>query len=122
MPPTRSRGGDRWPADRRTRSTTIAACARKSPYARLVSELARLQFWWEEAKLRPGVTPGDATAIPATSEGPHRKLTLRLDAELAKWFRAMGHGYQARMNYALRCWMLSVVTREVDPREAWRRG
>jgi uncharacterized protein (DUF4415 family) len=91
-------------------------------YARLVAELTQMQGWWERVKPRPGVLPRDATGIAATAEGPRAKLTLKLDAEVVKWFRAMGHGYQARMNYVLRCWMLSVVTREVDPREAWRRG
>jgi uncharacterized protein (DUF4415 family) len=91
-------------------------------YARLVAELAHMQVWWDRARLRPAVIPRDAGGIAATAEGRRSKLTLKLDAEVVKWFRAMGHGYQARMNYVLRCWMLSVVTREIDPREAWRRG
>ncbi len=34
-------------------------------------------------------------------EEPKVKVTLYLDASVAKMFRAMGHGYQARIN---RCW------------------
>ena len=32
-----------------------------------------------------------------------------------------GLGYQARMNYALRSWMLSIVEREIAAGEAGRR-
>jgi uncharacterized protein (DUF4415 family) len=90
-------------------------------YARLVSELERMQVWWDRAKARPGVIPRDASGVAATAEGRRSKLTLKLDAEVVKWFRAMGLGYQARMNDVLRNWMLSVVTREIDPAEAWRK-
>lgn len=89
-------------------------------YARLVSELAVLQWRWDRDRLKPGMLPpGGAAATPPP--GPRRKLTLKLDADVAKWFRAMGHGYQARMNYALRCWMVSVVERELAAdAELWR--
>ena len=90
-------------------------------YARLVAELADMQVWWNRARRKPGVIPRDAAGIAAVAPGPRTKLTLQLDAEVAKWFRAMGLGYQARMDYALRSWMLSVVTREIEPREAWRK-
>ena len=34
--------------------------------------------------------PGDAAGIAAAAPGPRTKLTLKLDAEVVKWFRAMG--------------------------------
>ena len=82
-------------------------------YARLVAELAEMQDWWDRDRLRPGVIPRDAAGIAAASPGPRTKLTLKLDAEVAKWFRAMGLGYQARMNHVLRSWMREVVEREI---------
>ena len=90
-------------------------------YARLVAELAEMQVWWNRDRQKPGVIPRDAAGIAATAPGPRTKLTLKLDAEVVKWFRAMGLGYQARMNYALRSWMLSVVTREIAAGETGRR-
>ena len=30
-----------------------------------------------------------------------------------KWFRGMGHGYQARMNAVLRSLMLAVISKEI---------
>ncbi len=81
-------------------------------YARLVAELAEMRGWWDRARLKPGVIPRGAEGIPAAAPGRRTKLTLKLDAEVVKFFRAMGLGYQARMNHALRAWMLSVVERE----------
>jgi uncharacterized protein (DUF4415 family) len=81
-------------------------------YARFVAELGRMQSWWDRERRKPGMVPeGGFPAAPPP--GRRAKLTLNLDAEVAKWFRAMGHGYQARMNHALRSWMVSVVEREI---------
>ena len=52
--------------------------------------------------------PAEAVAEAA---GPPTKLTVSFDAEVVKWFRAMGLGYQARMNHVLRSWMRSVSPR-----------
>ena len=38
---------------------------------------------------------------------------MKFDAEVVKWFRAMGLGYQARMNHVLKCWMLSAIEKEI---------
>ena len=81
-------------------------------YAQLVAELRRMKAWWSRARLQPGVVPKDAAAI-AAAPGRRTKLTLKLDADVVKWFRAMGLGYQARMDYALRSWMLSVIAQEL---------
>ncbi|WP_316015902.1 BrnA antitoxin family protein [Roseobacter sp. HKCCA0434] len=35
------------------------------------------------------------------------KLTIRVDADVAKFYRAMGTGYGARMNAILRTWMMA---------------
>ncbi len=76
-------------------------------YARCVSELVQMQAWWDRERQKPKVVPAGGFAVKAP--GGRTKLTLALDAEVAKWFRAMGHGYQARMNHALRSWMVSVT-------------
>jgi len=70
-----------------------------------------MQIGWNQVRNKPGVVPEGG--FPATAPGGRAKLTLNLDAEVAKWFRAMGHGYQARMNHVLRNWMVSVVEREI---------
>ena len=35
------------------------------------------------------------------------KMTIRVDSEVARFYRAMGTGYGARMNEVLRAWMLA---------------
>lgn len=36
---------------------------------------------------------------------PKEQVTLRLDADVIKWFRSTGVGYQTRMNLLLRAYM-----------------
>ena len=37
-------------------------------------------------------------------EEPREKVTLYLDRSVARFYRGMGHGYQARINRLLRTW------------------
>ena len=41
------------------------------------------------------------------------RVTAAFDEELVKWFRAMGHNYQARMNAVLKAYMLAMKSREI---------
>lgn len=36
---------------------------------------------------------------------PKRLMSLRIDADVVEFFRAMGPGWQSRMNAVLRAWM-----------------
>lgn len=45
---------------------------------------------------------------------PRQRLTLRLDEDVIKWFRAMGCGYQGRMNAVLRYYMVSRRSRMLE--------
>jgi uncharacterized protein (DUF4415 family) len=45
------------------------------------------------------------------------KLNLALDADMVKWFRALGRGYQPRMNAVLRAYMHAVIAKEVERAE-----
>lgn len=36
---------------------------------------------------------------------PKEQVTLRLDADVLKWFRSLGKGYQTRINALLRAYM-----------------
>jgi uncharacterized protein (DUF4415 family) len=42
------------------------------------------------------------------------KLNLALDADMVKWFRALGRGYQPRMNAVLRAYMHAVIANEIE--------
>lgn len=56
-------------------------------------------------------------------EVPVRRRKTRIhaafDADLVRFFREMGLGYQARMNAVLRAWMLMMVSREFGSK--WHR-
>ena len=44
---------------------------------------------------------------------PKTKVSLSLDEDMLTWFRALGRGYQPRMNAVLRAYMLAVVAKEI---------
>ncbi len=52
---------------------------------------------------------------------PVRRRKVRVhaafDEDVAKFFRQMGHGYQARMNLVLRTYMLAVLSRWLGRRK-----
>ena len=50
------------------------------------------------------------------------RITASFDADVVKFFRAMGLGYQARMNAVLRAYMLGLLSREIRSRknEDWK--
>ena len=85
----------------------------RAAYAELVRELAQMKAWWSCVRRRPGVVPPDAAGI-AAGPGRRTKLTVKLDADIVRFFRAMGLGYQARIDYALKSWMLSVIAQELE--------
>lgn len=84
-------------------------------YNAMMMELEELDHWLRQAKLKQALIPSDWHRIER--DVPVRKkktlLTVRYDADLVKWFRAMGQGYQARMNAVLRAFMLAVVSKEI---------
>lgn len=43
-----------------------------------------------------------ANATVVFPEEPKEKLTIRLDADLVRWFKTQGRGYQTRINAVLR--------------------
>jgi len=58
----------------------------------------------------PEMTPEDfANSVVhwglAGRNPPKELITLRLDAEVLKWFRSLGKGYQTRINLLLRSYM-----------------
>jgi uncharacterized protein (DUF4415 family) len=52
-----------------------------------------------------GAVPKDWHEIAMDPNPAKARVTLRVDADVVKFFRAMGHGYQARMNRVLRAFM-----------------
>jgi uncharacterized protein (DUF4415 family) len=52
---------------------------------------------------------------------PVRKRKVRIhaafDEDVVKFYRVMGHGYQARMNMVLRTYMLGILSRQITSRK-----
>ena len=44
------------------------------------------------------------------------KLTIRLDTDMVEWYRALGNGYQTRINAVLRAYMKGVRSRWIQQR------
>ncbi len=46
------------------------------------------------------------TLMATLGAGPKQQITLRIDQDVVKFFKAQGKGYQRLMNFALRAYML----------------
>jgi uncharacterized protein (DUF4415 family) len=57
---------------------------------------------WNPAGNRAGIKPQKT------------KLNLSLDADMVKWFRGLGRGYQPRMNAVLRAYMHAMIAKEIE--------
>ena len=98
--------------------------AEERSYAALELELLEQRQWLNLAQLKQDLIPEDWHHIEEDVPVRPRKtrVTAAMDADLVRWFRAMGHGYQARMNSVLRAYMLAVLSKEIVRRadRDWR--
>ena len=97
-------------------------------YAAFLHEIEELKRWRDVLLLERevGARKLKGEMIPAAwhtieKDVPVRPKKVRVTAayeeELVRWFRAMGHNYQARMNAVLKAYMLAVRSREIDSRK-----
>jgi uncharacterized protein (DUF4415 family) len=63
--------------------------------------------------------PSDWAAVEGEHPVRMRKvrITAGYDEDVARFFRTMGQGYQARMNAVLRAYMLAVQSREIPSKK-----
>jgi uncharacterized protein (DUF4415 family) len=92
--------------------------AQEIAYVAMMIELGDMERWLAQKKLKQKLIPPDWHRIEQDVPVRKRKtkITAAFDADLVKWFRNMGLGYQARMNQVLRSWMLAVVSKEIESR------
>ena len=93
----------------------LRTIAQEKAYVAYVMQLQELEIMVRHQKLKDALVPRDWHTIEETVpvQPPRTKLTVRFDADMVKWFRAMGLGYQARMNAVLRAYMLAMKSREI---------
>ena len=84
-------------------------------YLQLTIALHEQELWLKNFKLSQAFIPAEWYRIERDVPVRKRKtkLTAAFDADLVKWFRGMGLGYQARMNAVLRTFMLAMISKEI---------
>ena len=85
-------------------------------FARMLDDLEEQEIAFERFKrIRSLAPPGWHSVERRAGIRPRKtKLTVALDADMVAWFRALGRGYQPRMNAVLRAYMHAVISKEVE--------
>lgn len=93
--------------------------AEEHAHVTMMIELDRTRQDFEEMKLRHALIPAGWSRVEAEAPVRRRKtqLTVKFDDDLVRWFRAMGLGYQGRMNRVLRIFMLATISKEIRLRK-----
>ncbi|MEL6678293.1 MAG: BrnA antitoxin family protein [Pseudomonadota bacterium] len=100
-------------AERRKTLTELKA---ETELAMQVAELeADVAFNTAVAKFVPSTWEDLPERYPC--KPPKTRVTLLVDRDVAKFFRAMGRGHQARMNAVLRTFMLALLSKEIVTRQ-----
>jgi uncharacterized protein (DUF4415 family) len=87
-------------------------------YVEMLRELHELEAWNHDRKLKERMIPPDWHGLERTAPTKPRKtrITAGFDADVVRWYRGLGQGYQARMNAVLRAYMLAVISKEIERR------
>ena len=89
--------------------------AQELAYVELMIELEKQEKDWRDLKLRQSLIPSDWGGLETTAPVRPRKkkVTVALDADVARWFSGLGAGYHGRINAVLRTYMLALISKEV---------
>ena len=71
----------------------------------MVDALRRFEYDMHNAIAMNGRVPNAWHDLATKRESKTERVTIRLDADVVKWFRSMGPGYQPRINAVLRAFM-----------------
>lgn len=90
--------------------------AEERAYSLAVRELYELEELNRLRKLRAKHVPQEWRTIErdAPVRAKKARVTAAFDADLVRWYRSLGHGYQARMNRVLRTYMLLAIAKEIE--------
>ena len=91
----------------------------------LIDALRRFEWDMHETIAINGRVPEEWHALSTQRERATKRVTIRLDEDVVKWFKSMGPGYQPRMNDVLRAFMhakLMGLLRGDDTLDAFREG
>ena len=80
-------------------------------YKEMIATAAETMWDLRHPDLVPAILPDEWDSIPLEPIPDKVRITLRVDADVAKFFRKLGRGvYQERMNLVLRTFMLARLT------------
>ncbi|MCH8167545.1 MAG: BrnA antitoxin family protein [Proteobacteria bacterium] len=84
-------------------------------FARMLADLEEQEVAFDRFKRTRSLVPPGWHSVESRAEIKPKKtkLTVTLDADMVAWFRALGRGYQPRMNAVLRAYMHAVISKEV---------
>jgi uncharacterized protein (DUF4415 family) len=86
-------------------------------HAELVAQLAEIETWFESYRAGRAMPRAWRRIERDVPTRPRKtRVTAALDADVVTFFRAMGQGYQARMNAVLRSFMLARLSGEIPGR------
>ncbi|MEJ6397247.1 BrnA antitoxin family protein [Yoonia sp. 208BN28-4] len=82
----------------------------KAQYAELAQKTNETLLTFRYAQMRSTYLPEEWKDIALTPVPAKTRVTLRLDADVARFFRKLGKGYQETLNDVLRSFMLARLT------------
>jgi len=81
--------------------------AERERYGELILSVSSLMLDMRWPQIASSYLPAEWADIDATPVPEKTRITLRVDVDVAKFYRKLGPGYQSRMNEVLRSFMLA---------------
>jgi uncharacterized protein (DUF4415 family) len=93
----------------------LRTIAQEQAHLKMMMALDDLEADLRDARLRKALIPADWGKLETTAPTRPRKkkVTVALDADVARWFHGLGTGYHGRINAVLRTYMLALISKEV---------
>jgi hypothetical protein len=93
----------------------LRTIAQQQAHLKMMMLLDGLAIDLRDIKLRGALIPAEWHGLEKTAPVRPRKkkVTVALDADVARWFHGLGAGYHGRINAVLRTYMLALISKEV---------
>ena len=93
----------------------LRTIAQQQAHLKMMMALDDLAVDLRDIRLRGALIPAGWRELETTAPVRPRKkkVTVALDADVARWFHGLGAGYHGRINAVLRTYMLALISKEV---------
>lgn len=89
----------------------------KSQYTDFVNQMRDTILVFRNPALVKSLMPSEWRDLARHEMPKKERVTLRIDADVLRFFRKLGNGYQAELNGVLRAFMLARLAEVLGPRE-----